>query len=438
MNFKQHENFVIQGPIIHSLSSNEIGYYENATIVVKKGKIVSFDSEGKIKVSANDGHVIKLINGQFLCPGLIDLHIHAPQYPNIGLGMDMPLLDWLKAYTFPLEVKYGDLEFASKVYRYVVKSTLSCGTTMAVYYGSMHCGSTIKLAEIISELGQRAIVGKAAMNRNIPIDNYTEETTQCLEHTQKVADCVKNLKNPLVETAVTPRFAITCDMPLLQSLAKMAVDQDLYIQTHISENKTEVEVVKELYPECIDYTDVYDKAGILTNKTILAHGIYLSDRELDVLKERGTCIAHCPNSNTYLQSGLCDVRKLWNHGVKVGLGTDVSGGCNASIVDAMRCALATSTHLSFQIEGYKPLNFQEVFYLATLGGATALGMENKIGSFAVGKDFDALVVDMMPLGGTAGVMLEHTLKEHVQKFIYCGETKNVKQVFVEGKLVHSK
>lgn len=302
---------------------------------------------------------------------------------------------------------------------------------------------------------------------------------------------VLDKKSDLVQPIVTPRFAITCDDGLLRELAGLARTYNLHIQTHVSENLGEIATVKEQFPRAPHYTGVYDEVGLLTNRTVLAHGVHLEQDELLVLAERGTSIAHCPSSNTNLGSGFCDVRRLLNANVKVGLGTDVSGGSEASILAAMRSALAVSQHLNFmktqnvlgtgrvepsdegKKQNYIPLTYKQALFLATLGGAqgnflpknsntnrtlqsfiwssllpftlpAALAMDDKVGNFAVGKHFDALVIDtaLAPIGGnrlpealTKEKSDEQQLLEQVQKFVYVGDDRNIVKVFVAGKQI---
>ncbi|KAG8231557.1 hypothetical protein J437_LFUL011735 [Ladona fulva] len=384
---------------------------------------------------------------EFLMPGLVDTHIHACQYPNAGLGYDRPLLGWLEEYTFPLEAKYSDLKFAKKVYDSVVRKTLDCGTTTACYFSTIHTNGSMVLVESIIEQGQRALVGKVNMNTNHP-DYYGETTESSLKETQNFIDLLLNKKNDLVKPVITPRFAITCDMKLMKELASLAKKYDIHIQTHISENIKEISFVKELFPDQESYGSVYDSAGLLTNKTILAHGVHLSDEEIKLLADRKSAISHCPLSNSHLKSGICNVRKLLQNGVKVGLGTDISGGCSPSIIQVMQGALASSVHLCFccdeeskelAYEGEYPLalDYQEVFYLATLGGAEALAMEDKIGNFKVGKDFDALLVSMKDSSSPVDIHMPYETKELIQKFMYLGDDRNIKKVFVSGRLVKS-
>nr|CAD7257217.1 unnamed protein product [Timema shepardi] len=403
-----------------------------------EGQIVAVEdtsllSKIQLQYSIPDSAVTLLADGEFLCPGLVDCHIHAPQYVNLGLGLDKALLEWLDTYTFPLEEKYKDIDFATKVYNAVVNKTLDYGTTTACYFSTIHLEGSLKLASIVKELGQRALVGKVNMNQNSP-ESLTETTTASVQDTESFIKSVLDLQSDLVQPIVTPRFAISCDMDLMKQLGALAKKYKTAIQTHISENQSEIATVLEMFPEYQTYTEVYDGANLITNRTVLAHGIYLEDSELKILVSKGATIAHCPNSNTSLKSGECDVPRLLAAGISVGLGTDVAGGYSPSIIEAMRSALAVSTHLNFK-EGGTPLTYHEVFHLATIGGAKALSLDNRIGNFVVGKEFDALIVNMNSFQKFPDELSNYTNEELLQKFIFTGDDRNIRRVYVAGNVV---
>lgn len=249
-------------------------------------------------------------------------------------------------------------------------------------------------------------------------------------------------------------------MDMMKKLAELAKRYDLPIQSHISENLNEISFTLELFSGHQNYAQVYDTAGLLTNKTIMAHAVHLNEEEIELFHERGTAVSHCPNSNTNLKSGMCDVKRLIEGGVKVGLGTDVSGGNRISILDTMRAALDVSNHLNFMknqnILGtgrvaenveknskYEPLDYKQVFFLATLGGAQAMALDDKIGNFLVGKSFDALiidtysgVIDKFDLPQSFISTCENELLKMLQKFIFTGDDRNIKQIFVKGRKVY--
>ncbi|XP_058810850.1 guanine deaminase [Phymastichus coffea] len=423
----------IIGPIIHCTAPTEFSVHNKAQIDIKDGVIINIELNPD-ESRAWKKNVKLLKKGQFLIPGFIDGHIHAVQMPNLGLGYDKPLLEWLDTYTFPLEKKYIDSEFAEKVFDASVKRTLKMGTTTACYYASIHEKASLILAEKVALHGQRALVGKVNMN-SCHENEYYENGDDSVRDTIKFIDAVLTIDNPLVQPVITPRFALSCDLNLMKKLGDLARKKNVHVQTHISENLDEVRTVTKLFPELSSYAGVYDAAGLLTDKTVLAHGIYLTDDELVLLEKRQSAVIHCPSSNTCLRSGLCDVRRLQAANVKVGLGTDVSGGNFPSILDAMRAALQVSVHLSFVKSNYKPLTYRDVFYLATLGGAEALTMSDKIGNFETGKEFDALVIDLNSSNSVLDNILNYTLEEKLQRFIYSGDDRNIAEVYVSGHRV---
>ncbi|CAH2002412.1 unnamed protein product [Acanthoscelides obtectus] len=248
----------------------------------------------------------------------------------------------------------------------VMRRTLNHGTTTACYFASLFQDASLILVDAVLKYGQRAFIGKINMTTLAP-DDYVETPEETIKLTRKFIESVRSKDCELVEPIVTPRFALSLEMDSMIELGQLVKEYNVNVQTHISENTDEVKQVNSKYG--LPYANVYDKAGLLTPKTVLAHGIYLTDEELSLLSQRGSSVSHCPDSNTCLKSGMCDVRRLFSFGIKVGLGTDVSGGASPSIVSAMRSALATSINLSFGQKNYKPLNYLDVFYLATLGGA---------------------------------------------------------------------
>nr|XP_057927268.1 guanine deaminase isoform X2 [Doryrhamphus excisus] len=400
-----HTSLVFRGMFIHATQKEAVQVMEDALLGVDAGGKISFIGEGKEldRLSETFGFspsaVIQLKQHEFFMPGMVDTHIHASQYSYAGTALDMPLLDWLKNYTFPVESEFKDLTFAQKVYTQVVRRTLRNGTTTACYFATIYTDSSLLLGHIANDLGQRALVGKVCMDQNNSVNYYKESLQESLEETR--------------------RF-------ISQLLAK---------KSHISENVEEVKIVKELFPDCDSYTDVYYKHNLLTNKTVMAHGCYLSDEELALFRETGASLSHCPNSNISLCSGMLDVCKVLRHKVKLGLGTDVAGGYSASMLDAMRRAMDTSKILTIQDPKHETLNFEEVFRLATLGGSQALSLDDQIGNFEVGKDFDALRVNVAVPDGPIDVIQHEKPKIILEKFLNLGDDRNIVEVYVAGKKV---
>lgn len=346
------------------------------------------------------------------------------------------------------------------MYKAVVRRTLNNGTTLASYFATNHKDSSIILAEEAIRCGQRALVGKVCSNRFSP-DFYVENTADSLRDTEKFIKRLIALNNPLVKPIVTPRFALSCNAELMSGLGELAAKYNLHIQSHISENIGEVELVQSVFDGRL-YAGVYEDHKLLTKKCVLAHGVHLTDAELEILRKNETAIAHCPTSNTNLRSGLCDVQRLQRAGIKVGLGTDVSGGSSATMLQALRDTLNVSHHLNIvkkqfifgsghlqqrdadYNKNYEPFDYKQALYLATLGGAEALALDDVCGNFAVGKDFDGLLVDIsvepldtftLPENAQKTGNSQSRFEKMLQKFLYVGDDRNILNVFVAGKQV---
>lgn len=436
---------VFIGTVVHSLDREKIEVLlDTALVVDSSGKIASL-KPAKEYEPRNDDNLMKLEPHQFLFPGFIDSHAHAPQYPNCGIFGDSTLLDWLEKYTFPLESKFEDTELANIVYSRLIERQLSCGTTTTSYYGTVHVPATVKLAELCLSKGQRALVGRVCMQRFCPagLQKFSiESDIEFIEAVQKL-DPLQSRIRPIL----TPRFAPSCEFDVLCKLGDLARERNLPVQTHINENLKEIEWVKELFPEAKNYTDVYDRANLLKHDTVLAHGVHFSEEELELIKNRDSGISHCPNSNASIASGIAKVKDYLNRGIKVGLGSDVSGGATPSILKNARLALLMSRLLSqWEKNSSDPiLSTENALFMATLGGAQVLNLDGTVGNFKVGKQFDAQLIDAtapdspidvfdfaLPSDETEKIM------NILNKWIYIGDDRNTLKVWIGGKLVHSR
>ncbi|XP_017272615.1 guanine deaminase [Kryptolebias marmoratus] len=433
--------FVFRGTFVHSTPQAALQILEDALLGVDtKGKI-AFIGDGKDlqRLSQAFGfspsEVTQLEQHEFFMPGMVDTHIHASQYSYIGTALDMPLLQWLNAYTFPVESRFQDLAFAQKVYAKVVKRTLRNGTTTACYFATIHTDASLLLGQIANDFGQRALVGKVCMDTNSSVKHYKETSQESEDETYRFIKELLNKKYPLVKPVVTPRFALSCTEALLSKLGAIAKNNNLHIQSHISENTEEVMLVMNQFPGSESYTDVYHKCNLLTDKTVMAHGCHLSDEELALFRETGASLSHCPNSNFSLCSGVLNVRNVLNHKVKCGLGTDVAGGYSSSMLDAVRKTVDASKVLTIQNPKHNTLSFEEVFRLATLGGSQALSLDDQIGNFEVGKDFDALRVNVAAPDGPIDLIQSDGPKVLLEKFLNLGDDRNIVEVFVAGRKV---
>jgi guanine deaminase len=442
------------GTAIHSRSLVELEILENCFILVdKSGKIQVLQTDvDPTQISAiisDHGYapdvfpVKYLRRGEFLCPGFVDTHNHAPQWTQRGMGRGISLIDWLNNVTFAHEAKFADVEYAKRTYASCVDGFLQQGITTASYYGSYHGEATRILADVCYQKGQRALVGKCNMNRNAPdwyrdpsVSDSLRETRALIQHVQAL-----DPEGQLVQPVITPRFAISCESELLSGLGSIVQEHpDLPIQTHFNEEKEEINFTRELFPEFHLEADLYRHFGLLNERSILAHCIYLEEKEMDMLQELRCGVAHCPISNTNMRDFMiAPIREYLRRGIKVGLGTDSGGGFSSSMLDAMKQAfivsLAQKTHTNGRDE---PLSLAEGFYLATMGGAQVCGLNDKIGSFAVGKEFDALEVHTIDLdrpGVMSPVEEEDSTFVIFEKFLMTGDDRNIAKVYVRGRSV---
>ncbi|XP_069969713.1 uncharacterized protein [Penaeus vannamei] len=429
---------VFVGIFVHSTEDNPLIIMPGMVMGVLNTKIEFMESleeldHLKAEYGFTDSNIHYMTPSQFMMPGMIDTHIHASQFPNNGVAMDLPLLEWLQTYTFPTEANFSDTLFAREVYSKVVERLLRNGTTTAAYFGTIHLEGSKILADVVHDKGQRALIGKVNMMRNCP-EYYREMSVQeSIRDTEEFIRYVRSIQSPLVQPIVTPRFAPTCPEDQLASLGQLAAKYGCHIQSHLCETQPECNWVKELFPWAKSYTDVYDSMRLLSEKSVMAHCIWLTDDEIYTLRERGVGISHCPNSNVSIRSGLCDIRRLLNSGLKVGLGTDCSGGYCPSILDSMRQSLQVSNILALdRDQDYQRITYKEAFRMATLGGAKVLNMEDRIGNFEIDKEFDALLIDVSAPGSAIDIFSKDTVEDKVQKFIYTGDDRNIARVYVAG------
>lgn len=405
-----HPLLVVHGTAFHTPVWGALEVLENCAIAVDaNGNIEAITHQGEdthealIKQAREQQVLHQLDKDEYLIPGLVDLHIHAPQWPQLGKALDAPLEDWLQKYTFPLEAKYSDHEFAHEIYDDLVKTLLAHGTTTAVYFGTVDLLANVILVEACLRHGQRALVGKVAMDDPEQCPGYyrDESASSALEDTRQFINRVQELqtqRNTLVLPAITPRFIPSCTDELLVGLGQLAADTGCHIQTHCSESDWEVAFVRDR----LDKTDTeaLDNYGLLTDKTILAHSNFVSSTDLKLMVKKGAAVAHCPLSNAYFANAVFPFRQAHACGVAVGLGTDISGGFSPSLFDAARYALMASRHASNGTSpelnaddrgnADTPLTTLETFHMATTQGGEALSLP--IGQFKCGYAFDALCV----------------------------------------------
>ena len=372
-----------------------------------------------------DGQVIDL-GDKLLIPAFNDLHVHAPQYRNMGLALDLELLPWLNTYTFPEEAKYADTEYAKKMYRRFVHELWMQGTMRSAVFGTMHAESTRILADLFVQAGMGAYVGLVGMNRNSP-DNLQNSTEYVIKGMDMLCEHLdKHGNNGLVKPIITPRFIPSCTPDMLQALGDYAAKTGLPVQSHLSENRSEIAWVAELEPESTCYGDAYNRYGLFgQTPTLMAHCCFTEGEELELMKRNGVYVVHCPMSNSNLSSGIAPIRTFLEQGVKVVLGTDVSAGHNMSMLRVMQYAIQVSKLRYAESKGQtKFLSLSEVLYLATKAGGSFFG---KVGSFEKGYEFDALVIDDTYLNA-----FDYTLDQRIERYIYLGDDRDIKCRFCRG------
>lgn len=445
---------LFHGSVIHSLSPTELEVLESALLVVNgHGRIIAFDKNisnipeelelpNHPDIRVEDCRIHKLERGTFLIPGFVDTHNHAPQWAQRGLGQGMHILDWLDNVTFPNEAKFADPEYAHRVYARCIDGFLKQGITTASYYGSAHGEATRILADICLKKGQRALVGKCNMDSNSPNyyrDRTSEEslrvTEECIQHIREI-----DPEGNLVKPVLTPRFAITCRPLLLEGLGRIAArEPGIPIQTHFNEAEQEMQATKSLFPGFDNEVDLYHHYGLLGPRSILAHCCYISEYEMQKLAELGCGVAHCPVSNMTVGGGFmaAPVRKFLQRGINVGLGTDSGGGFSSSILDAMRQALIASNAREAISKGDdKGLTIEELFHLATLGGARVCSLADKVGNFAVDKELDCSIISTLTNDQIMTVVEpEDSLRTIFEKFVMTGDDRNIAAVYVRGRRV---
>jgi len=443
------------GTIIHSLSASQLEFQESTLLVISQDGLIQVLIEDVPKEEAvqvlsslelGDAALgIRFLSkGEFLIPGFIDTHNHAPQWAQRGLGRGLQILNWLEQVTFPNESKFQDPVYARKIYNSCVDGFIKQGITTVSYYGSLHGEATKILAEICLDKGQRAFVGKCNMNRNATEYYKDADANESLLVTEGVISYIRSIDPAfdLVTPILTPRFAICCDHDLLTGLGKIAArNPELPIQTHFNEAEQEIVATLSLYPQFTNEADLYDHFGLLTNRTILAHCTHMTEYEIERLKQLDCGIAHCPIANTTVGGGFmtAPIRQFLRKDIKVGLGTDSGGGFSASILDAMRQAYIVSNSMELTTKGADPsLTLAECFYLATLGGARVCGLEKDIGNFKKGKKFDALLintVDQKFAGAMTLVEDEDSVEMIFEKFLMSGDDRSISNVWVQGRML---
>ena len=392
----------------------------------------------------------ELSDGQYFLPGFIDLHIHAPQWAQAGTAMDIPLHDWLATYTFPLESKFSDLDFARKVYQDLVATLLANGTTTALYFATIHKEASFLLVQICADKGQRGLVGKVVMDdKEENPEYYRDESTEAAladteSFIQQVLELNKTTKQG-VYPVVTPRFIPSCTDEALAGLGELAKKYDTHIQSHCSESDWEHHFVHERMHK----NDAYalHEMGLLQDKAVMAHAVFLSDEDAGLFAETGTAIAHCPISNVFFSNGVLPAARFTQKGIDIGLGTDISGGFSPSLYDNIRQAVIAARMLEEGVDSALPaaerglpksrISANEAFYYATAGGGQSLSLP--IGRLEENYIWDVQVIDVNTPNAKLPIFdAEISIEDLLHKILFLSRPENIREVWVQGECVHKR
>ena len=413
---------IYKAHILFTKEKDRFEVYENGYIAVENGKVTGvsnnlaeLDSEGAEVIDFGD---------KLLIPAMNDMHVHAPQVHNQGVAMDLELLPWLQNYTFPEESKYADVEYAERMYRRFLHTQWLFGTMRSVVFGTVHTESTRKLMKLYQEAGMGAMVGKVAMNRNCP-DALCEGVEATVEGNEQIIAEFGDADG-LVRPIITPRFVPSCTPELLKACGKLAAKYQLPVQSHLSENTSEIAWVQDLEKESASYGDAYYRYGLFgQTPTIMAHCVWTSGSELELMKRNKVMVAHCPTSNFNLSSGMAPLRTFLDEGLPIGLGSDISGGHDLNMFRMLVYAIQVSK-MHYQLDHDKAfLTLSEVFWIATKSAGSFFG---KVGSFEPGYEFDALVIDDSVL-----YPAEYSLQHRLERFIYLGDDRQIVHRFCRGQ-----
>lgn len=427
-------SFVIRGNICQTTNPLKLDLYENAYVVCIDGI-----SKGIFNTLPDEYKNLELFDFKdtLVFPGMIDLHVHAPQYAFRGMCMDLELMDWLNSYTFPEEEKYENLEYAKKAYTLFVDAIKKGATTRSCIFATRHRFATELLMELMEESGLISYVGKVNMDREAS-EALVEESASMSAFTTFGWLNAVNGKFKNTKPILTPRFIPCCTDELMAELREIQMAYGIPVQSHLSESKGEIEFVKLLRPNHPFYGDSYNEFDLFGKnddintdvKTIMAHCVWSTNEEVKLMKDNGVFVAHCPSSNMNLTSGIAPIRKYLDLGLNIGLGTDIAGGHSDSIFRAITDTIQVSKmYFRMVDEKYKPLIFSEAFYLATKGGGKFFG---KVGSFEEGYEFDAVVMDDSVLPHPQ----ELKLSERVERAVYLGlDEKKIIAKYVAGKKI---
>ncbi|MFQ7766515.1 MAG: amidohydrolase family protein [Blautia sp.] len=421
------DTFALKGTICYSIYPQELSITPNSYLICSQGKCAGIFP---VLPEKYRGIPCTDYKDDLIIPGLTDLHVHAPQYTFRASGMDLELLDWLNTYAFPQEARYENLEFARSAYSIFAEDMKKSPNTRACIFGTLHVPATELLMELMDKTGLKTMIGKVNMDRNgSPILQETSAEASAQATVTWIEDTLNRFEN--TTPILTPRFTPACTDQLMAKLSQIQKKYHLPMQSHLSENFGEIEWVKELCPGTHFYGEAYHQFQLFGGDcpTIMAHCVHSSEEELALMKKQGVYVAHCPQSNTNLSSGIAPARHYLEAGLHVGLGSDIAGGTSLSILRAMADAIQVSKlYWRLVDSSAKPLTLEEAFYLGTEGGGSFFG---KVGSFREGYEFDAVILN----SSTIPTPLSLSPKDRLERLVYLSDDRNITGKYVSGRKI---
>lgn len=417
--------FAWKGTVLYSLSPTDLQVYKDAYVVCDSGICQGVFS----KLPPCYEHIpVHDFGNALILPGMSDLHLHAPQYAFRGVWMDQEVVDWLNTYTFPHESKYSDLQYAERAYRIFAEDLKNSLTTRACIFGTIHSESTRLLMELLDKTGIKTFAGRVSTDRNAP-DCLIEESAAAsykssLNFLNSTLSAYKNCK-PIL----TPRCTFFCSDQMMEDTRRLMLEYGLPLQSHLSENPRRLKQLKKLYPNETCDGEAYDRFGLFGTDcpVVMAHCVHSPEQEINLMAKPNLYVAHCPESNLNLSSGIAPVRRIMSAGIKTGLGSDIAAGARLSMLYIMGLAIQVSKMYWRYVDTQcAPLTVEEVFYMATLGGG---GFFGQVGSFIPGYDFDAVALSDDAIRSP----IEFTPKERLERMLYLHENARLLAKCVAGQ-----
>ena len=417
---------ILKGTIVSARSLGKLDIAEKGYLVAENGVITGVFP---ILPEHYAGAPVKDYGDALILQSFADLHLHAPQYPMLGMGMDLPLLDWLNAYAFPTEARFADPDYARTIYRELAQELISHGTTRVCMFSSLHTDATLILMDELEKAGVTGFVGKVNMDRNNAPGVLEETTEESKQETLRWLEASQDFTH--VKPMLTPRFTPSCTDELMAFLGKLAAERDLPVQSHLSENSAEIAWVRQLHPDCRQYWETYAKYGLWDDRTVMAHCVWSDERERKAMRDAGVTVVHCADSNQNICSGVAPVRVMLNEGLKVALGSDIAGGDHLDMFDVVASAIRASKARRM-MDGWQTdfLTVPEGWYLGTSAGAAYFGEQP---GFAPGNPLHAIVLADNRLPQPHPL----TPAERLERCVYRRQPGAVRAVWSDGRKVFS-